>query len=159
MDVGLEVFSLSKPWNMTGWRVGAVVGNAELVSIYWQLKTNLDSGMFEAVQEAGATALCDCDALVEQMRGLYLRRRDTLCSALSAIGLDVTPPKGTIYVWAPVPEGHDSRSFTEQVLEEAHVVISPGSAFGAAGEGFVRMSLTLEDDRLNEAAERIAKLV
>lgn len=159
MDVGLEVFSLSKPWNMTGWRVGAVVGNAELASIYWQLKTNLDSGMFEAVQEAGATALCDCDKLVEEMRGVYLRRRNTLCEALTAIGLDVTPPKGTIYIWAPVPDGHDSRSFTEQVLEEAHVVISPGSAFGAAGEGFIRMSLTLEDARLNEAAERIAKLV
>ena len=159
MDIGLEVFSLSKPWNMTGWRVAAVVGNSDLADIYWRLKTNIDSGMFEAVQEAGATALCDCDALVEEMRGVYTRRRDTLCEAMTAIGLEVTPPKGTIYIWAPVPEGHDSRSFTERVLDEAHVVISPGSAFGAAGEGFVRMSLTLEDDRLDEAAERIAKLL
>lgn len=159
MDVGLEVFSLSKPWNMTGWRVGAVVGNAELARIYWQLKTNLDSGMFEAVQEAGAAALRECDDEVEGMCALYTRRRDTMVDAMRTAGLDVTAPKGTIYIWAPVPAGHDSRSFTEQVLEEAHVVISPGSAFGAAGEGFVRMSLTLEDDRLNEAAERIAKLV
>ena len=158
-DVGIEVFSLSKSYNMTGWRVGAVVGNPELVEIYWQLKTNIDSGMFEAVQEAGVAALTDCDAAVAEMCALYGRRRDTLVSALRAIGIPVTPPRGTIYVWAPVPEGETSAGFTERVLEDAGVVISPGSAFGPSGEGFVRMSLTTPDDRLNEAAERIAALV
>ena len=158
-DVGIEVFSLSKTYNMTGWRSGAVVGNPEVVSAYWQLKTNLDSGMFEAVQEASVTALDSDQADVAAMCGIYRRRRDILVDALNAIGLDVNPPKGAIYVWARVPEGETSASFTEKVLEDAAVVISPGSAYGASGEGFVRMSLTTPDERLVEAAERIARLV
>jgi LL-diaminopimelate aminotransferase len=158
-DVGVEVFSLSKPWNMTGWRSGAVLGNADLVGAYWQLKTNLDSGMFEAIQEATVAALDSDQECVRDMVAIYQRRRDTLVAALRAIGLEVDPPKGAIYVWARVPAGEDSRSFTERVLEEAAVVISPGSAYGPSGEGFVRMSLTLDDDRLNEAAERISRLV
>jgi len=158
-DVGIEVFSLSKTYNMTGWRSGAVVGNPEVVSAYWQLKTNLDSGMFEAVQEASVTALDSDQADVAAMCQIYRRRRDILVDALNAIGLDVNPPKGAIYVWARVPEGESSASFTEKVLEDAAVVISPGSAYGASGEGFVRMSLTTPDERLVEAAERIARLV
>lgn len=158
-DVGIEVFSLSKTYNMTGWRSGAVVGNPDVVSAYWQLKTNLDSGMFEAVQEASVTALDSDQADVAAMCEIYRRRRDILVDALNAIGLDVTPPKGAIYVWARVPEGETSASFTEKVLEDAAVVISPGSAYGASGEGFVRMSLTTPDDRLVEASERIARLV
>ena len=158
-DVGIEVFSLSKTYNMTGWRSGAVVGNPEVVSAYWQLKTNLDSGMFEAVQEASVTALDSDQADVAAMCEIYRRRRDILVDALNAIGLDVRPPKGAIYVWARVPEGETSASFTEKVLEDAAVVISPGSAYGASGEGFVRMSLTTPDERLVEAAERIARLV
>ncbi len=158
-DVGIEVFSLSKTYNMTGWRSGAVVGNAEVVRAYWQLKTNLDSGMFEAVQEASVAALDSDQESVRAMCEIYRRRRDILVDALNAIGLDVTPPKGAIYVWARVPVGETSASFTEKVLEDAAVVISPGSAFGPSGEGFVRMSLTTPDDRLVEAAERIARLV
>ncbi len=158
-DVGIEVFSLSKTYNMTGWRSGAVVGNAEIVRAYWQLKTNLDSGMFEAVQEASVAALDSDQESVRAMCEIYRRRRDILVDALNAIGLDVTPPKGAIYVWARVPVGETSASFTEKVLEDAAVVISPGSAFGPSGEGFVRMSLTTPDDRLVEAAERIARLV
>ncbi len=158
-DVGIEVFSLSKTYNMTGWRSGAVVGNAEAVRAYWQLKTNLDSGMFEAVQEASVSALDSDQESVRAMCEIYRRRRDILVDALNAIGLDVTPPKGAIYVWARVPVGETSASFTEKVLEDAAVVISPGSAFGPSGEGFVRMSLTTPDDRLVEAAERIARLV
>lgn len=158
-DVGIEVFSLSKTYNMTGWRSGAVVGNADLVQAYWQLKTNLDSGMFEAVQEASVTALLSDQSSVAAMCAIYQRRRDTLVAALTRIGLDVSAPKGAIYVWARVPDGETSATFTERVLEEAAVVISPGAAYGAAGEGFVRMSLTVPDDRLNEAAERIAALV
>jgi LL-diaminopimelate aminotransferase len=158
-DVGIEVFSLSKTYNMTGWRSGAVVGNADLVQAYWQLKTNLDSGMFEAVQEASVAALTSDQAPVREMCAIYQRRRDTLVSALKRIGLEVDPPKGAIYVWARVPAGETSASFTERVLEEAAVVISPGAAYGAAGEGFVRMSLTVPDDRLDEAAQRIGALV
>ncbi len=158
-DVGIEVFSLSKTYNMTGWRSGAVVGNPEVVAAYWQLKTNVDSGMFEAVQEASVAALESDQESVREMCEIYRRRRDILVDALNAIGLDVTPPKGAIYVWARVPEGETSASFTEKVLEDAAVVISPGSAFGPSGEGFVRMSLTTPDDRLVEAAERIARLV
>jgi LL-diaminopimelate aminotransferase len=158
-DVGIEVFSLSKTYNMTGWRSGAIVGNAALVSAYWQLKTNIDSGMFEAVQEASVAALLSDQSSVAQMCEIYRRRRDVLVDALRAIGLEVNSPKGTIYLWTSVPDGDTSASFAERVLEDAAVVISPGSAYGPSGEGFVRMSLTVPDDRLNEAAERIAKLV
>jgi LL-diaminopimelate aminotransferase len=152
-EVGVEVFSLSKGWNMTGWRTAALVGNAEACNAYWHLKTNIDSGMFEAVQLAAAAAL---DAgPPEQMRVIYERRRDLVCDALAEIGVDVTRPKGTIYVWAPVPEGHTSASYCELVLEESGVVVSPGGAYGPNGEGFFRISLTVPDARLAEAMERL----
>jgi LL-diaminopimelate aminotransferase len=152
-DVGVEVFSLSKGWNMTGWRTAAIVGNAEAVNAYWHLKTNIDSGMFEAVQLAAAAAL---DAgPPEEMSVIYERRRDLVCDALREIGVDVTPPKGTIYVWAPVPRGHTSASYCELVLEESGVVVSPGGAYGPNGEGFFRISLTVPDARLAEAVERL----
>ncbi len=154
-EVGVEVFSLSKGYNMTGWRTGAIVGNAEAVEAYWRLKTNIDSGMFDAVQLAAAAVLERGEEAARRMSRLYERRRDLVCEALRAIGVDVTPPKGTIYVWAPVPEGHDSVSFCEQVLEESGVVVSPGSAYGRSGEGFFRISLTVDDDRLGEAVERL----
>jgi LL-diaminopimelate aminotransferase len=152
-EVGVEVFSLSKGWNMTGWRSAAIVGNADAVAAYWKLKTNIDSGMFEAVQLATAAAL---DAGPPPgMATTYQRRRDLVCDALAEIGVDVTPPKGTIYVWAPVPEGHTSASYCELVLEESGVVVSPGGSYGANGEGFFRISLTLPDERLAEAVERL----
>ncbi|MBA2764945.1 MAG: LL-diaminopimelate aminotransferase [Thermoleophilaceae bacterium] len=154
-EVGVEVFSLSKGYNMTGWRTAAIVGNAEAVSAYWRLKTNIDSGMFDAVQLAAVAALADGDRALAQMRVLYERRRDLVCGVLAEIGVDVTSPKGTIYVWAPVPEGHSSASYCELVLEESGVVISPGSAYGPNGEGFFRISLTVADDRLREALERM----
>jgi LL-diaminopimelate aminotransferase len=152
-EVGVEVFSLSKGWNMTGWRAAAILGNADTVTAYWRLKTNIDSGMFEAVQLAAAAAL---DAgPPEEMKAIYQRRRDLVCDALRAIGVDVTPPKGTIYVWAPVPEGHTSASYCELVLEESGVVLSPGGAYGPNGEGFFRLSLTVPDERLSEAVGRM----
>jgi LL-diaminopimelate aminotransferase len=152
-EVGVEVFSLSKGWNMTGWRTAAIVGNAGAVASYWKLKTNIDSGMFEAVQLAVAAAL-DAGAPAE-MSQIYQRRRDLVCDALAEIGVDVTPPKGTIYVWAPVPDGHTSASYCELVLEESGVVVSPGSSYGPNGEGFFRISLTVPDERLAEAVERL----
>jgi LL-diaminopimelate aminotransferase len=152
-DVGVEIFSLSKGWNMTGWRTAAIVGNAEAVSAYWRLKTNIDSGIFEAVQLAAVAAL-DAGPPPE-MTAIYERRRDLVCDALQEIGVQVTPPKGTIYVWAPVPEGHTSASYCELVLEESAVVVSPGGAYGPNGEGFFRISLTIDDERLGEAVERL----
>ena len=154
-EVGVEIFSLSKGWNMTGWRAGLVAGNAEVVEHYRHLKTNLDSGMFEAVQHATAVALTDAREFPREMSVVYERRRDLLAEALVAIGLDVDPPQATPYFWVRVPEGHDSASFTELVLEQAGVVVSPGPSFGASGEGFVRLSLTVADSRLEEAARRI----
>jgi LL-diaminopimelate aminotransferase len=152
-EVGVEVFSLSKGWNMTGWRTAAIVGNAEAVAAYWKLKTNIDSGMFEAVQLATVAAL-DAGPPAE-MTQIYQRRRDLVCDALAEIGVDVSPPKGTIYVWAPVPEGHTSASYCELVLEESGVVVSPGGSYGVSGEGFFRISLTVPDERLAEAVERL----
>jgi LL-diaminopimelate aminotransferase len=152
-EVGVEVFSLSKGWNMTGWRTAALIGNADAVNAYWHLKTNIDSGMFEAVQLAAAAAL---DAgPPEEMQVIYQHRRDLVCDALAEIGVEVTRPKGTIYVWAPVPEGHTSASYCELVLEESGVVVSPGGAYGPNGEGFFRISLTVPDARLAEAMERL----
>jgi LL-diaminopimelate aminotransferase len=152
-DVGVEVFSLSKGWNMTGWRTAAIVGNAEAIEAYWHLKTNIDSGMFEPIQLAAAAAF-DAGPPAE-MREIYQRRRDLVCDALREIGVDVTPPKGTIYIWAPVPSGHTSASYCELVLEESAVVVSPGGAYGPNGEGFFRISLTVPDARLAEAVERL----
>jgi LL-diaminopimelate aminotransferase len=159
-EVGVEVFSLSKGYNMTGWRCAAIVGNAEAISNYWRLKSNIDSGVFEAVQLAGAAALGpELDVHVQGMNSLYQRRRDLVCDALAAAGVEVSPPKGTIYVWAPVPDGFESSAaYCEHVLERAAVVISPGSAYGPSGEGFFRISLTTPDDRLVEAVERLRKL-
>jgi LL-diaminopimelate aminotransferase len=156
-EVGVEVFSLSKGYNMTGWRCAAILGNAEAIQTYWRLKTNVDSGLFEAIQMAGAAALNGPGEPMEQMNETYTRRRDLVVSALREIGVEVASPKGTIYVWAPVPEGHTSTSFCELVLEEAAVVISPGSMYGPSGEGFFRIALTAPDERIEEAVERMRK--
>jgi LL-diaminopimelate aminotransferase len=154
-EVGVEVFSLSKGYNMTGWRCAAILGNAEAITTYWRLKTNVDSGLFEAIQLAGAAALDGPQAAVEEMNSIYQRRRDLVVGALREIGVEVRPPKGTIYVWAPVPAGYTSTSFAELALEQAAVVVSPGSMYGPSGEGFFRISLTTPDDRIAEAVERM----
>jgi LL-diaminopimelate aminotransferase len=159
-DVGIEVFSLSKGYNMTGWRCGVLVGNADALETYWRLKTNIDSGMFEAVQLAGVAALSpDADAEVASMNELYRRRRDLVCDALHAIGVNVRPPHSTIYVWAPVPDGFDSsEAYCEHVLERTGVVLTPGAVYGPAGEGWFRISLTTPDKRLLEAVQRLGTL-
>jgi len=155
-EAGIEMFSWSKAYNMTGWRVAAAVGNAEMIAALLKLKTNVDSGQFDAIQLAAARILGpEGDAHVEHMREVYRRRRDLVIEALAAAGLEVAPPRGTIYVWVPVPNGHTSVSFAELVLEQAGVVVSPGSAYGPNGEGYVRLSLTVADDRLREAVARI----
>ena len=155
-EVGVEVFSLSKGWNMTGWRVGWLAGNAEVVERYRQLKTNLDSGMFDALQLAAVAALTAARDFPAEMSEIYRRRRDLMIEALAAIGLRATTPKATPYVWVRVPDAYSSAGFTELVLEEAAVVVSPGPSFGPSGEGYVRISLTVADEHLEEAARRIA---
>ena len=158
-DVGVEMFSLSKSYNMTGWRAGAVVGNRDVVDAYWRLKTNLDSGMFVAVQRAASAALTSSQECVREMCRTYQRRRDVLVEALTGLGMTVTAPKGTIYLWVVVPDGHTSASFTELMLDQADVVVAPGAAYGASGEGYVRLSLTVPDARLQEAVRRIEERV
>jgi LL-diaminopimelate aminotransferase len=155
-DVGAEIFSLSKGWNMTGWRIGWLAGNAEVAERYRQLKTNLDSGMFDALQHAGVAALTEARGFPQEMSEVYRRRRDLMVDALGAIGIPAEPPLATPYIWVRVPRGHDSTSFTELVLTQAAVIVSPGPSFGPSGEGFVRISLTVADERLEEAAGRIA---
>jgi LL-diaminopimelate aminotransferase len=159
-EVGIEVFSLSKGYNMTGWRCAVVVGNADALHTYWRLKTNIDSGLFGAVQLAAVAALSpEADAEVRAMSELYVRRRDLVCGALREIGVEVRPPHSTIYVWAPVPEDFASSvAYCEHVLERAAVVLSPGSIYGPAGEGWFRISLTTPDERLLEAVRRLGEL-
>jgi LL-diaminopimelate aminotransferase len=155
-EAGIEMFSWSKAYNMTGWRVGAAVGNADMIAALLKLKTNVDSGQFDAIQLAAARILGpEGDEHVARMREIYRRRRDLVIEALAAAGIEVAPPRGTIYVWVPVPDGHSSVSFAELVLQQADVVVSPGSAYGPNGEGYVRLSLTVADDRLREALARI----
>jgi LL-diaminopimelate aminotransferase len=156
-DVGVEFFSFSKPFNMTGWRIGFAVGNHEVLAHLWRLKTNMDSGMFDALQRTGAYILNSPWDFVTEMCAVYKRRRDLLAEALVSVGMEVPRPKATIYMWIPVPEGYTSASFSEHVLEQAGVVVTPGNGYGPAGEGFVRLSLTTPDDRIAEAVRRIQR--
>ena len=151
----IEFFSLSKPYNMTGWRIAFACGNREAVQALGTVKNNMDSGQFTAVQEAAIVALTQDQQCVADMCALYRRRRDLVVEALRSIGLECTAPKATIYVWAKVPAGETSESFATKLLERAHVIVTPGSGYGPDGEGYVRISLTTPDDRLVEAVDRI----
>jgi LL-diaminopimelate aminotransferase len=158
MDVGIEVHSLSKTYNMTGWRIGFAVGNAEILNGLGNVKTNIDSGAFEAIQEAGIEAMRGPQDCIEDMQKIYTQRRDALMVGLRGLGIDIEPPKATFYIWAPVPVGHDSMSFSKLLLEEAGVVATPGNGFGEYGEGYIRFALTQTVDRIREAVERIKQL-
>jgi LL-diaminopimelate aminotransferase len=157
-EVAIEFHSLSKTYNMTGWRVGFAVGNAELISGLGQVKTNVDSGVFQAVQEAAITALEGDQDVVEQLRRMYAQRREVLVNGLREIGFDCPRPAGTFYVWTPVPAGHTSSGTTAKILEETGIVTTPGTGFGAAGEGYIRLTLTTDRARLAEAVERLRSL-
>jgi LL-diaminopimelate aminotransferase len=154
-DVGVEFNSLSKPFNMTGWRIGMACGNRELVGAIAKVKSNTDSGIFNAIQYAGIEALDHCDAFTAEMIEIYRARRLKVLDTLRALGWKFDPPKGAFYLWVPVPEGHTSASFCDLMLETCAVVIAPGAAYGVNGEGYVRFSLTIKDDRLDEALERM----
>ncbi len=157
-EVGIEFHSLSKTYNMTGWRIGFAVGNATLIEGLGQVKTNVDSGVFQAVQEAGVAALRGDQGVVEELRQIYQKRRDLLVQGLRAAGLACEPPPATFYIWAEVPQGYTSAGLTTHILEQTGVVVTPGSGFGAAGEGYVRLSLTVPTQKLQEAVERIGTL-
>jgi len=158
MDLAIEFHSLSKTYNMTGWRLGFAVGQADLVGALGQVKSNIDSGAFEAVQMAGIEALTADQAPVAELRQIYRRRRDVLVAGLRDLGLAVEPPRATFYVWAPVPEGYSSAQFAAHVLAESGVVCTPGNGFGAPGEGFVRFALCVPESRLEEAVARLGKI-
>jgi LL-diaminopimelate aminotransferase len=157
-EVGIEFHSLSKTFNMTGWRIGMAVGNAELVGGLAQAKSNLDSGIFQAVQEAGIEALKLGDAVVAPSRKIYQERRDILVDGLRAVGLQCDKPKATFYVWVACPKGLCSAEFTAKLLDEAGVVTTPGNGFGEAGEGYVRFTVCVDKERLREVAERIRRV-
>ena len=158
MDVGIEFHSLSKSYNMTGWRVGMAVGNAGLINALMRVKSNLDSGIPQAVQLMAIEALRGSQDCVAENVAVYQRRRDKLVDALTKIGMSVVPPQASLYVWARIPEGYTSASYAAKLIEEAAVVVTPGSGYGKYGEGYVRLSLTLADDQLDEGARRIAEL-
>jgi len=157
-DCAIEFHSLSKTYSMTGWRVGFTVGNAQLVGALGTVKTNVDSGVFQAVQEAAIAALSGGDDKLNEYCAIYKERRDLMVAALRELGLECDTPRATFYLWARVPRGYTSVSFTERVLKETGVVITPGSGFGKSGEGYVRFSLTVASERLREAVDRIKTL-
>ena len=154
-DVGVELNSLSKPFNMTGWRIGWAIGNPDLVGAISKVKENTDSGIFNAIQYAGIAALERCEADIGRMIEVYARRRKLVVDTLRSVGIDYTPVKGTFYLWVPVPKGTTSLAFTDLLLERASIVVAPGRGYGEGGEGFVRFSLTVPDDRLEEAMRRM----
>lgn len=160
-DVAVEFWSLSKPFNMTGWRIAFVVGNADAIGALGVIKTNTDSGQYTAIQEAAVAALTSPAAadFIAEMNAIYLRRRDIAVAGLRAIGLDAKPMKGSFYLWVPVPAGHTSAGFATVLLEEAGVVVTPGSAYGRYGEGYVRIALCLSEERLQEAMARMKNYV
>jgi LL-diaminopimelate aminotransferase len=156
-DVGVEFHSLSKTYNMTGWRLGFVVGNKTVLAALGKVKSQLDSGVFEAVQEAGITALGLDESVTDGIRTIYQERRDTLVPGLKQLGLEVDAPPAAFYIWVTVPKGYTSASFTAHLLEKAGIVTTPGNGFGAPGEGYIRMTVCTTKERLAEAVERIKK--
>jgi LL-diaminopimelate aminotransferase len=158
-DIGIEFHSLSKTYNMTGWRIGFAVGNREVLAGLGKVKTNLDSGVFQAIQEASIVALGMKQKDLLPIRAAYQERRDILCNGLNKIGIHLSKPKATFYVWAKVPSGFNSTGFVTHLLNNAGVLSTPGNGFGAAGEGYVRFALTASAARIREAVGRIQKIL
>jgi len=156
-DVGIEFHSLSKTYNMTGWRIGWAAGNADIIGGLGRIKSNIDSGIFEAIQVAGIEALEGDQQCLDDMRAIYTERRDILVDGLKKLGINATAPKATFYVWFEVPSGYTSASFAGLLMEKAGIVATPGNGFGDPGEGYVRMALTVSKERIAEAVNRIAE--
>jgi LL-diaminopimelate aminotransferase len=158
-DIGIEFHSLSKTYNMTGWRIGFAVGNTEVLVGLGKIKSNLDSGIFQAVQEAGIEALKTGDLILKKIRNTYQERRDILHRGLKGVGLELEKPKASFYLWTEVPEGFNSTDFVRLLLDKAGVLATPGNGFGRHGEGYIRFALTVPTKRINEAVERIKKVL
>jgi len=158
-EVGIEFHSLSKTYNMTGWRIGFAAGNAEIVNGLGKVKTNIDSGAFQAIQEAAIVALSADQHCVAELCRIYRQRQELMVNALKTAGFDLAVPRATFYLWIKNPPGMDSASVASMLLEEAGVVVTPGNGFGEAGEGYFRISLTVPEARLQEAGERIIKAI
>lgn len=158
-EVGIEFHSLSKTFNMTGWRIGFAVGNKDILAGLGKIKTNLDSGVFQAIQESAIVALNTDDLILKGIRDIYQQRRDILYEGLEKIGISLLKPKATFYLWAKVPKNFDSLSFTSHLLERAGVLTTPGVGFGEAGEGYIRFALTQPAERISEAVQRISKIL
>ena len=154
-DVGIEFHSLSKTYNMTGWRIGMAVGNAAMIKALFQIKANLDSGIPQAVQEMAMEALTGPQDCVEDNVAIYQRRRDRVLNALSSMGLEVAVPQASLYVWAPVPQGYTSAEFAARLLEDTDIVVTPGSSYGKYGEGYIRLSLTTPDEQVEKGCQRL----
>ena len=154
-DVGIEFHSLSKTYNMTGWRVGMAVGNAGMIKALFQIKANLDSGIPQAVQEMAMEALTGPQDCVEDNVAIYQRRRDRVVKALTSMGLNVSVPQASLYIWAPVPEGYTSAEFAARLLEDIDIVVTPGSSYGKYGEGYIRLSLTTPDEQVEKGCQRL----
>jgi len=159
MDIGIEIHSLSKTYNMTGWRIGWVCGNADLITGFSKVKNNYDSGVFSAIQAAAIAALSSSQKCVEDSRKMYKARRDVLVEGLNKTGFSVRQPQATFYVWARVPNGHTSAQTAQKLLSEAGIVVTPGNGLGKSGEGYVRFVITQEVKRIKEALERIQKII
>jgi LL-diaminopimelate aminotransferase len=154
-EVGIEFHSLSKSFNMTGWRIGMAVGNATLINGLFRIKDNVDSGINQAIQRMAIVALEGPQDCIEEHNAIYQRRRDILVDALRACGMRVQPPKGSLYIWARIPEGYTSAEYAAQIIEDIGVVVTPGSGYGQYGEGYIRLSITTADERVEEGARRL----
>jgi LL-diaminopimelate aminotransferase len=156
MDVGMEFHSLSKSYNMTGWRLGVAVGNAEMIRALMVIKSNLDSGAPQAIQYMGIEALNAPLDSIDERNSIYQRRRDRVLNVLRDIGLHVDPPKASLYIWARIPEGYTSAEFTAMLLDQCDIVVTPGTGYGKYGEGYIRLSLTIAEDDMEKGLERLA---
>jgi len=158
-DTGIEFHSLSKTYNMTGWRIGFAAGNKDVITGLGKIKSNLDSGVFQAIQEAAIAAFNTDDSILSDIRKIYQDRRDALYNGLKSLGFHLVKPKATFYLWAKVPLGFDSSGFVAHLLNKAGVLITPGNGFGAPGEGYVRFALTVPVEKIKETVERIKKVL
>jgi len=157
-EVGIEFHSLSKTFNMTGWRIGFAVGHPDIIAGLGKVKTNIDSGVFQAIQEAGIEALRHLDTPLPEIIQVYERRRDVFVRGLREVGFEVDLPKATFYLWIQVPKGYSSAEFSTLLIERTGIVTTPGNGFGEGGEGFIRMAITVDESRLKEAIERLKRI-
>ncbi|MDJ0795988.1 MAG: pyridoxal phosphate-dependent aminotransferase [Calothrix sp. MO_167.B12] len=154
-DIAIEFHSLSKSYNMTGWRVGFVVGNSTGIKGLSQVKTNVDSGVFKAIQKAAIAAYSTSEAQLQSLMSIYQSRRDVIVRGLQSLGWSIQPPQATLYVWVPVPKGYTSREFTSLLLDKCGIIVPPGNGYGSQGEGFFRIALTISEARMQEAIQRM----